>query len=99
MSLVFTEQALISLEETLDFISPNVSSELLHELSDTILESCETLLHQPLQGQEEPYLLHLGLGHRRLVVGHFKIVYRVDEHYIFVTDIFDSRQNPKKMKG
>jgi len=99
MKLVYTEQALTSLEETLDFISNHVSAELLDELSDSILESCETLLHQPFQGQEEPYLLHLGLGHRRLVVGHFKILYRVDEHHIYITDIFDTRQNPMKMKG
>ena len=99
MKLVFTEQAIISFQEALDFISPHISVDLLNKLSDSILDSCETLIDQPFQGQEEPYLMHLGLGHRRLVVGHYKILYRLHQDYIYITDIFDSRQNPMKMKG
>jgi hypothetical protein len=38
-------------------------------------------------------------GHRRLVESHYKIIYRVVGEYIYVTDIFDSRQDPDKMKG
>ena len=30
---------------------------------------------------------------------HYKIIYRVVGEYIYVTDIFDSRQDPDKMKG
>lgn len=45
------------------------------------------------------FLEHLGLGHRRLIESHYKIIYRVVGEYIYVTDIFDSRQDPEKMKG
>jgi toxin ParE1/3/4 len=99
MKLVYTEQALLSLEEVLDFIAPNVSNEKLTAIRDQILDSADTLLQQPWQGQEEPFLLHLGLNHRRLVVTHYKIIYRVIGEYIYITDIFDSRQNPDRMKG
>ena len=61
--------------------------------------AADTLLLQPLQGQEEPLLEHLRLEHRRLVVSHYKIIYRVEEECIYITDIFDSRQDPDKMKG
>ena len=37
--------------------------------------------------------------YRRIVVGHIKIIYRVGRAVIHVTDIFDSRQDPGKMKG
>ena len=99
MKLVYTEQALISLEELLEFIATKVSHEKLIEIRDQILDRADTLLLQPLKGQKEPFLEHLGLGHRRLVESHFKIIYRVVGEYIYVTDIFDSRQDPDKMKG
>jgi len=99
MKLVYTEQALISLEELLEFIATKVSHEKIIEIRDQILDRADTLLLQPLKGQKEPFLEHLGLGHRRLVESHFKIIYRVVGEYIYVTDIFDSRQDPDKMKG
>jgi toxin ParE1/3/4 len=99
MILVYTEQALLSLTEVLDFIAPNVSNEKLIAIRDQILDSADTLLQQPWLGQEEPFLLHLGLNHRRIVVNHYKIIYRVIGEYIYITDIFDSRQNPDRMKG
>jgi toxin ParE1/3/4 len=99
MKLVFTEQSLLSLEEALNFIAPKVSQEKLLEIRDEILDTTDTLILQPLQGQAEPYLEHLKLGHRRLVVNHYKIIYRVIDETIYITDIFDSRQDPDKMKG
>lgn len=99
MKLVYTEQAIVSLEEALDFIAPNVSHEKLIEIRDQILNKADTLLLHPLKGQKEPFLEHLGLEHRRLIVSHYKIIYRVANAYIYITDIFDSRQDPDKMKG
>ena len=99
MKLVYTEQALVSLEETLEFIAQKVSNEKLIEIKDRILNKADTLLKQPLIGQKEPLLEHLGLGHRRLVEGHCKIIYKLVGQNIYITDIFDSRQDPHKMKG
>lgn len=99
MKLVYTEQALISLEEALEFIASKVSYEKLIEIRDKILDTADTLMEQPLAGQREYLLEHLELGHRRLVEGHYKIIYRVENEYIYITDIFDSRQDPIKMKG
>jgi plasmid stabilization system protein ParE len=78
MKLVYTEQALTSLEETLKFIALKVSNEKLIEIRNRILDKADTLLLQPESGQKEPFLEHLGLGHRRLVENHCKIIYRVD---------------------
>lgn len=99
MKLVYTEQALASLEETLEFIALSVSQEKLIEIRNRILDRADTLLKQPLIGQKEPFLDHLGLGHRRLIEGHCKIIYKVVGEYIYITDIFDSRKDPDKMKG
>ncbi len=99
MKLVYTEQAIISLEEALEFIAPKVSYEKLVEIRNRILDAADTLLLQPQQGQKEPYLEHLSLEHRRLIEGNYKIIYRVVDECIYITDIFDSRQDPDKMKG
>jgi len=99
MKLIFTEQAVESLEESLEFISTKVSSEKLLQIRDQILNSTDILLKSPKIGQPEEYLEHLNLRHRRLIEGSYKIIYRIEKQAIFITDIFDTRQNPKKMKG
>lgn len=33
------------------------------------------------------------------VVGNYKVIYRIHELEIRVTDVFDARQDPRKMKG
>jgi len=50
MKLVYTEQALVSLEELLEFIATKVSYEKLIEIRDQILDRADTLLLQPLKG-------------------------------------------------
>jgi toxin ParE1/3/4 len=98
MKLVYTEQALESLIETLEFVAPKVTEEKLKIIRAKILDVADSLLKNPLKGQKEPYLEHLGLGHRRLVENHYKIIYRIEGDYIYITDVFDSRQDPEKMK-
>lgn len=98
MNLIYTEQALLGLEESLAFIAPKVSHEKLIEIRDRILDKADTLLTDPFKGQEEIYLESLGLGHRRLIIEHYKIIYRVVEENIYITDILDSRQDPEKIK-
>ena len=99
MKIVYTEQSLIGLKEALNFIAPKVSYEKLIEKRAKILDTADSLLLHPLKGQKEPFLEHLELDHRRLVEGHYKIIYRVVDEYIYITDIFDSRQDPDKMKA
>jgi plasmid stabilization system protein ParE len=82
MKLVYTEQSLIGLEEALEFIAPKVSYEKLIETRDKILDTADSLLLQPLKGQKEPFLEHLELEHRRLIEGHYKIIFRVVDEYI-----------------
>ena len=37
---------------------------------------------------------HTSLGHRRVVVGNYKVVYRVlEEEEVRIVDVFDSRQD------
>ncbi|GMQ32540.1 type II toxin-antitoxin system RelE/ParE family toxin [Algoriphagus taiwanensis] len=69
------------------------------EIKNQLLNKVDSLGKNPDLGQYEEYLEHLEKGHRRLIEGTFKIIYRVEGDFIYITDFFDSRQNPKKMKG
>ncbi len=99
MKLFYTEQSLASLQECLDFFPPEVSAEKINEIRDRILVKADKLLTNPYIGQQEEYLEHLDKGHRRLIEGNYKIIYRVQGENIYITDIFDSRQDPAKMKS
>ncbi len=99
MKLLYTDQAIESLNEALSFIAPKITYDKLSEIRTQILDKADTLLLQPNQGQEEPYLAHLKLKHRRLVEGNYKIIYRITGETIYITDIFDTRQEPSRMKG
>jgi plasmid stabilization system protein ParE len=98
MKLVYSEQAIASLQECLDFFSLEVPAEKVNEIRNRILDKADTLLINPYTGQQEEYLEHLGQSHRRVIEGHYKIIYKVEGEVIIITDIFDSRQDPAKMK-
>lgn len=53
----------------------------------------------PESGQIEKNLKHLKEEHRYLISGNYKIIYKLLESEILITDVFDSRQDPGKMKG
>jgi plasmid stabilization system protein ParE len=95
MKVVYTEQAIVSLQECLDFFPPQVSAEKVNEVRDKILAKADMLLENPHIGQLEEYLEHMGQSHRRVVEGHYKIIYKIEGDVII---IFDSRQDPSKMK-
>jgi plasmid stabilization system protein ParE len=99
MKLFYTEQALESLQECLDFLPADISTEKRLKIRDSMLIKAEKLLTDPSIGQREEYLEHLGQAHRRIIENQYKIIYRIDGEIIYITDIFDTRQDPSKVKG
>lgn len=56
MKLVYTEQAINSLQECLDFFPPEVTPEKINKIRDAILSKADKLLGNPYIGQQEEYL-------------------------------------------
>lgn len=98
MKLFYTHQALQGLQVCLDFFPADVPPEKVNQIRDRVVSKIEKLLNTPYLGQVEEYLEHLGKGHRRVIEGNYKIIYRVEGEIIYIIDIFDSRQDPAKMK-
>lgn len=47
----------------------------------------------PEQYQYDDYVINC----RRIIIGHYKILYRLERDIIFIVSVFDSRKNPLKM--
>lgn len=99
MKVIITAPAWESYERSLHFLAGYMTYRELERWDQKLWDSNDGLKRFPRGGQYEPYLDHLGEGHRRLVVGNFKVVYRIEGKTIYDTDIFDARQDPGKMKG
>jgi plasmid stabilization system protein ParE len=101
MKVIYTDQSIISLEESLDFAieEQELSPEKASELKSRLFDRADSLALNPYKGQREGYLQNLKEDHRRIIEGNFKIIYKVENGAIYITDFFDSRQDPSKMKG
>lgn len=99
MRLIVLDQAKDSFQRSLRVLAKTYARAYLKRLRKQVVEGLEWLRANPGGGQFEEALEHLGQAHRRIVVGHFKIIYRVVGKTILVTDIFDSRRDPKGIKG
>jgi plasmid stabilization system protein ParE len=66
---------------------------------DKVFDKIEFLREFPYLGQKEVFIKKArDLDYRYLVVEDCKILYRVINDMILVAYIFDTRQNPKKLK-
>jgi mRNA-degrading endonuclease RelE of RelBE toxin-antitoxin system len=99
--IIFSDQSLESLDESIQFLLKvqKVPLEKLLEIRNQLLDKTDSLVTNPYIDQYEEYLGHLGKGHRRLMEGNFKIIYRIEDGHVYITDFFDTRQDPEKMKG
>lgn len=99
MRVIWSNWALERLDEIHAYLEREASARVADRTVARILEAVALLAQYPRGGQVEPWLEHKGLGHRRAVVGNYKVIYRIHEQEIRVTDVFDARQDPRKMKG
>ena len=82
-----------------DYWSDLKTHERIVQRVDELWDNVDWLLKHPRAGQVEEQLDELGLGHRRWVVREVKIVYRIVGQVLLITEFFDSRQDPRKIKG
>ena len=99
MKVVWSDWALDRLDEIHTYLEQEASKRIADRSIAKVLEAVALLSQYPNGGQVEPSLEHKGLGHRRFVLGNYKVVYRIHKSEIRITDVFDARQDPGKMKG
>ncbi|MCP4120602.1 MAG: type II toxin-antitoxin system RelE/ParE family toxin [Bacteroidetes bacterium] len=99
MKIIITKSALARLEQINEYFEQKASRKVAQKIVSSILNTIESLKVHTNLGQKEETLEQLNKGHRYLVQGNYKVVYRQEDLCIYVTDIFDTRQDPIKIKG
>jgi toxin ParE1/3/4 len=97
MQIVWTDFAIENLKDIFDYYSEKASKTTAHKFRVQILNSTKHLLKHPKLGQIEFSLKVLNQSHRYLIVGNYKIIYRLCGNEIIINDVFDTRQSPVKM--
>jgi toxin ParE1/3/4 len=87
------------LREIHDYYADVAGEKVAKRLLQTIFDASSQIIVHPKSGPEEPMLIHLDLGHRYLVRGNFKIIYREVSEGVLITDVFDTQQQPEKMNN
>ena len=99
MKLFFTPNAIRRLTQIEDYERKKGRAGKGKKKVREIRDRAKMLEDNPKLGPKEEYLEELGQGHRSLLVGTlYKIIYLIKAPVIFITDIFDVRQDPDKMK-
>ena len=99
MELKVTDYAIAHLVESVERTMEGASIPKREEIIDRVLKGMQRLLEWPKAGQVEIWMEGKEYVYRRLVIGNFKVIYRIDGEVVYVTDIFDMRQDPKMMRG
>lgn len=97
--VIWTNFAILELKNIYLYYKLSVSIEIANKIKKSILASTKNMYKKPFSGAIELNLTELGLEHRYLVIGNYKIIYRLIKNDVYITDVFDCRQNPQKMKS
>jgi plasmid stabilization system protein ParE len=98
--VIWSEFAEIKFVEIQEYYLTNISEKIAKKIAKNILLATQQLEKTPYLGQKEELLLDRDIEYRYLVYTNYKIIYSVEEHISLVKihDIFDTRQNPIKIK-
>lgn len=98
--IIWSNFAEKQLDEIFEYYAKNISEQTAKKIVKNILLQTEKLIKTPFIGQIEVLLQNRKPDYRYLIYTNYKIIYTVDElnGYIKIFDIFDSRQNPAKIK-
>ena len=76
------------------------SLNIANRIISRILTVPKSLKHSPEIGQLEPALINRKLEYRYIVESNYKLIYSINQEkqQVRITDIFDTRQSPTKIK-
>jgi plasmid stabilization system protein ParE len=98
MKIIWTEFAIAELKSIFEYYKTNANITIARRIKSEVFTAAKSLSKQALMGQVEENLVELNQKHRCIVEGNYKIIYIVVDDVIYITDVFDCRQNPDKMK-
>lgn len=98
LKIIWTSKAISDLENIFLLHSPK-SKNSAYKTIEKIYNSVSVFKNGLLNtGQKEALLSHLSKPYRYLISGNYKIIYSHASKTVFIHTVFDTRQNPKKLK-
>lgn len=98
MKVIWTPFALNSLKNIFTYYKTHAGISVAKAIKNNILTTTIQLSKYPTSGQKEELLKELDEAHRYLIRGNYKIIYKILNDTVYITDVFDTRQNPDKLK-
>lgn len=100
LKIIWSEFAETQLDEIFDYYQKKASARIAKKLVKGIINESKKLIKTPQIGQEETLLKERKIQYRYLVFKKYKLIYSVDteNEFIKIADVFDTRQNPPKIK-
>ncbi|MFD2543742.1 type II toxin-antitoxin system RelE/ParE family toxin [Lacinutrix gracilariae] len=100
LEIIWSEFAETQLDEIYEYYKKETSTRIAKKLLKGIINEPKKLIKTPLIGQEEELLKQREIHYRYLVFKNYKLIYSVDTEngFIKIADVFDTRQNPPKIK-
>ena len=86
------------LKEITKYYKKEVSINMAHKKVKDLKHYADLLADNPLLGFYEQALSSEPQGFRSLVHEHYKIIYFIEDDIIYISAIFDCRQNPDKLR-
>jgi toxin ParE1/3/4 len=99
MKVVWTRKAKTQIKDIFDFYSKKVSTALANRIIAGIAQKPSILLKHPELGQKESLLEDINPDLRYIVEGNYKLIYFKNEKHIVIVSVFDTRQNPSKIRS
>ena len=100
LEIIWSEFAEKQLELIYKYYKEKAGKTVANKLVRSIIKEPNRLLKEPYLGQEEGLLKNRETAYRYLIFKNYKIIYSIDSEngWIKIADVFDTRQNPSKIK-
>ena len=97
MKVTWTEFAINNLRAIFDYYNEVANRKIASKIRDGLILESRRLLKNHESYQTELSLIRKNELHRYLVKDNYKLIYRIIDAEIIITDVFDTRQNPSKI--
>jgi Plasmid stabilization system protein len=98
MKIIWSPRAIKRLDELFEWLREKSDKSAIAIYND-LFDSVKLLEDFPSLAPIEPILSHLNRTYRSLVIrNNYKVVYYTEGSFIYISTVWDCRQNPKKLK-
>ena len=100
LAIYWTDFSKKELKKIFDYYKEKASLKVAKNIVIGITSEVSKLKYQPKIGQEEELLKNNSKEFRYLIYSNYKVIYwlNLEKSRIEIFDVFDTRQNPKKIK-